>query len=349
MPASPPPCMATRELLARHTTIGLGGRARWFARCTSAEEIRASLEFARLSKLPVQVLAGGSNIIFSDEGFEGVVLHVGLGGYRADENSTGAMLSVGAGEPWDEVVRRAVAHGWSGIECLSGIPGSAGGTPVQNVGAYGQEVAETITSVSAIDRTTLRDAEFTREECGFAYRESRFKGADADRFVITEVRFQLAKSPPVEIRYPELARELDERAAGRTPARVREAVIALRKKKAMVVDPSDPNTRSVGSFFMNPVVGQEFYDTRLKSLALPVYPAPGGVKLSAAWLVEHAGFPKGTRRGGAAISERHALAIVNRGGSTAEVLALAAEIERRVEELFGVRLRREPVIVPDVP
>ena len=341
--------MTTRELLARHTTIGLGGQARWFARCATADDIRASLEFARRSRLPVQVLAGGSNIIFDDEGFEGVVLHVGLPGYRADETSAGAHIAVGAGESWDSVVLRAVRKGLSGIECLSGIPGSAGGTPVQNVGAYGQEVAETITSVSAIDRETLRDAEFTRQECGFGYRESRFKGSDASRFVITEVRFQLGKRPAVEIRYPELARELDERSGERTPAAVRDAVIALRKKKAMVIDPADPNTRSVGSFFMNPIVPQELYDRRLKGLTLPTYPAPGGVKLSAAWLVEHAGFPKGTRRGGAAISERHALAIVNRGGSTADVLALAGEIERRVNELFGVPLRREPVIVPAVP
>ncbi|HTO93204.1 MAG TPA: UDP-N-acetylmuramate dehydrogenase, partial [Bacteroidota bacterium] len=335
--------------LARHTTIGLGGRARWFARCATTDDVRSSLEFARRSKLPVQILGGGSNIIFDDGGFEGVVIHVALTGYRAEETSGGALLSVAAGEAWDAVVLRAVAKGWSGIECLSGIPGSAGGTPVQNVGAYGQEVAETITSVRAIDRETLRDAEFTRQECGFAYRESRFKGADVSRFIITEVRFRLARTRTVDIRYPELARVLDERSGTRTPADVREAVIALRKTKAMVIDASDPNTRSVGSFFMNPVVPQEFYESRLKGLTIPTYPAPGGVKLSAAWLVEHAGFPKGTRRGGAAISERHSLAIVNRGGTTAEVLALAAEIERRVNELFGIRLRREPVIVPSVP
>ncbi|HUI08720.1 MAG TPA: UDP-N-acetylmuramate dehydrogenase [Bacteroidota bacterium] len=349
MSLAPPPCMTTRELLARHTTIGLGGLARWFARCSTADDIRASLEFARRSKLPVQVFSGGSNIIFHDEGFAGVVLQVRLTGFRAEETPAGALVTVGAGEQWDDVVLRAVRKGWSGIECLSGIPGSAGGTPVQNVGAYGQEVAGTIASVSAIDRETLADAEFTREECSFGYRESRFKGGDANRFIITGVRFQLAKADAVDIRYTELARELDARAGGRSPAEVREAVIALRKKKSMVIDPSDPNTRSVGSFFMNPIVPREFYDKRLTGLALPVYPAPGGVKLSAAWLVEHAGFPKGTRRGGAAISERHALAIVNRGGSTAEVLALAGEIERRVEEMFGVRLRREPVIVPAVP
>jgi len=341
--------MTTREVLALHTTIGLGGLARWFARCRTTDDIRASLEFARRSKLPVQVFAGGSNIIFHDEGFEGVVLQVCLPGYSAEDTTDGALVTVGAGEPWDAVVLRTVSRGWGGIECLSGIPGSAGATPVQNVGAYGQEVAETIVSVSAIDRETLRDTAFTQEECGFGYRESRFKGVDANRFIITAVRFRLAARPAADISYPELAREIDERGAARTPAAVREAVLALRRKKSMVIDPSDPNSRSVGSFFMNPVVPLEFFEKRLKSLALPTYPAPGGVKLSAAWLVEHAGFPKGTRRGGACISERHALAIVNRGGTTADVLTLAADIERRVEEKFGVRLRREPVIVPAAP
>jgi UDP-N-acetylmuramate dehydrogenase len=331
--------------------MGLGGPARWFARCTSVEELRASLVFAQQEGLPVQVLAGGSNIIFADEGFDGIVVNVALRGFRAEESAGDAVLTVAAGEPWDGVVVRAVESGWGGIECLSGIPGSAGGTPVQNVGAYGQEVGETLTSLRALDRRTLAEREFPAGECGFGYRKSRFKGSDADRFIITEVRFRLTKNPQPEIRYAELARELDRRRgqAGPerlTPGTVRAAVLALRREKSMVIDTADENSRSVGSFFTNPIVSKSFLEEKLKGLSIPTFPAPGGIKLSAAWLVEHSGFPRGFRRGGAGISEHHALAIVNRGGRTADVLALASEIEQEVERKFGIHLEREPVIVP---
>jgi len=328
--------------------MGLGGPARWFARCTSVGELRECLAFAQREGLPVQVFSGGSNIIFSDEGFDGLALNVALRGLREEESRDDAILSVGSGEPWDDVVLRAAGRGWGGIECLSGIPGSTGGTPVQNVGAYGQDVGETLTSVRALDRRTLVEREFSRDECAFGYRESRFKGPDADRFIITEVRFRLTRNSEPEIRYPELARELGEGAGDArrlTPGDVRTAVLALRRRKSMVVDPSDENSRSVGSFFTNPVVTKTFLEERLKAFPVPVFPAPGGVKLSAAWLVEHSGFPRGFRKGGAGISEHHALAIVNRGGTTADVLALAGEIEEQVYGKFGVRLQREPVVV----
>ena len=346
----PPACVTPNVVLAPHTTMGLGGPARWYARCTNIDELRGSLTYAQLSGLPVQVFSGGSNIIFADEGFDGLVVNVALRGYRAEETGEDALLTVAAGEPWDSVVVRAVDRGWVGIECLSGIPGSTGGTPVQNVGAYGQDVGETLTSVRAIDRRTLTERTFSRQECGFGYRESRFKGSDADRFVITEVQFRLKKETQPEIRYGELAREIEAERPGGSAERltsgdVRRAVLALRRRKSMVTDAADENSRSVGSFFTNPVVPESFLAEKLKGLPVPTFPATGGIKLSAAWLVEHAGFPKGFRREGAGISENHALAIVNRGGTTAHVLALAAEIEREVERKFGIRLTREPVIV----
>jgi UDP-N-acetylmuramate dehydrogenase len=336
--------------LAPLTTMGLGGPARWLARCRSADEVRESLTFAHREGLPVQVFSGGSNIIFADEGFDGVVILVDMRGFRAEETSETAVITVAAGEPWDGVVLQSVGKGWSGIECLSGIPGSAGGTPVQNVGAYGQEVAGTLVSLRALDRRTLLETEFSREECAFAYRRSRFKAADRDRFVITEVRFRLFRNRVPEIRYAELAREIEASGRGEkpgviSPAIVREAVIRLRRKKSMVIDTADENSRSVGSFFTNPVVPASFLEERLKGLPVPTFPAPDGVKLSAAWLVEHAGFPKGLRKGGAGISDHHALAIVNRGGNTRDVLALARDIEEQVSRTFGVRLEREPVVV----
>ena len=346
---SPPEFIKPNVLLAPYTTMALGGPARWFARCADVEELRASLEFARREALPVQVFSGGSNIIFADEGFDGLVVHVALRGFRAEESPDNAMLAIAAGEPWDGVVRRAVENGWGGIECLSGIPGSAGGTPVQNVGAYGQEVAETLISLRALERHTLKEREFSRNECGFGYRESRFKGSDADRFIITEVRFRLTRRLPPLVRYAELARELDAQegrgAQALTSADVRTAVLRLRRKKSMVIDTEDVNSRSVGSFFTNPVLPATFIEEKLKGLPIPTFPAPEGIKLSAAWLVEHSGFPRGLRRGGAGISENHALAIVNRGGNTADVLALAWEIEHQVYRQFGIHLKREPVVV----
>jgi UDP-N-acetylmuramate dehydrogenase len=339
--------MTANVVLAPYTTMGLGGPARWFARCTSGEELRATLLFAQREGLPVQVFSGGSNIIFADEGFDGVVLNVALRGFRAEESREDAVLTVGSGEPWDSVVERAAGKGWGGIECLSGIPGSTGGTPVQNVGAYGQEVGETLTSIRALDRRSLEEREFQRDECGFGYRESRFKGSDTDLFIITEVRFRLKRNLEPEIRYPELARELEMTGgAGRlTPDRVRAAIIALRRRKSMVVDTADENSRSAGSFFTNPVVTKTFFEVNLNNFPIPAFPVPGGFKLSAAWLVEHSGFPKGFRRGGAGISEHHALAIVNRGGSAADVMALAGEMEEGVYGKFGIRLAREPVVV----
>jgi UDP-N-acetylmuramate dehydrogenase len=345
--------MTEDVVLSPYTTMVLGGPARWFARCTSIRELGETLSFAKSEGLPLQVFSGGSNIIFDDEGFDGVVLHVALRGLSEDLSADEAVLTVAAGEPWDGVVAHAVGRGWGGIECLSGIPGSTGATPVQNVGAYGQDVGQTILSVRTLDRQTLDEQEFPGDACGFGYRMSRFKGTEADRHIITGVRFRLKRHFEPEIRYPELARALQERRdrspGETTPGNVREVVLALRRRKSMVIDTADENSRSVGSFFTNPVVPENFVEQRLKDVPVPTYPAAGGIKLSAAWLVEHAGFPKGFRMKGAGISDHHALAIVNRGGTAADVMALEAEIRKQVQAKFGIRLEREPVVVPYRP
>jgi len=359
-----PPFLRGDEPLAPYTSIGLGGPARLFASCTSKDELRTALGYAASAGIPVQVFAGGSNIIFADEGFDGMVVKVDLRGVTTDEGPEQIVLAAGAGEPWDPLVAGAVSRGWGGIECLSGIPGTVGATPVQNVGAYGQDVSETIVDVCAIDRTTLADVTFTGKECAFDYRRSRFKGEDKDRFIITAVRFSLRPDAGPDIRYPELQRAIAEgnspaplRAGAEALAAVRGTVIALRRKKSMVIDPADEDSRSVGSFFTNPVVSDaEFLRIRERCTAMiggtapppPSFPAPGGVKIPAAWLVEKAGYPKGFRRGAVGISANHSLALVNRGsgGGARELLALAEEIRRGVSERFGILLAFEPEVVP---
>lgn len=348
--------------LAPYTSLGLGGEARHFAHCTTEEEVREALRWGRSRGLPVHVLGGGSNTLFDDAGYDGLVLHVGLLGVRIEESGGAAAVSAAAGEDWDALVRRCIEADLSGIECLSGIPGQVGATPMQNVGAYGQEVCDTIVEVRAIDRASGEARVFTNEECGFGYRTSRFKGEDRDRCIITRVTYRLPKSRRPEIRYPELGRRLEAEgvdleslpAGAPVSNAVREAVLHLRRGKAMLLD-SGPDSRSAGSFFLNPVLTaaqlaevRERWRGRGGSAAeIPVYPAGGGRhKVAAAWLVERAGFAKGTLRGGAAISERHALALVNRGGGSADVLALAGEVAAGVRQTFGVSLEPEPVYVP---
>jgi len=297
------------------------------------------------------VLAGGSNVVVADDGFPGTVLLLRTRGVTAvPDGADRVRLSAAAGEPWDAVVARAVADGLAGIECLSGIPGSAGATPIQNVGAYGPEVAETIVSVRAYDRTADAVVTLAPDECGFAYRTSVFK--HNDRFVVLSVDFSLTVSPlSTPIRYAELARALGVSPGDRVPlAAARDTVLKLRTGKAMVLDPADPDTFSVGSFFTNPIVSAAaFAELRGRVGDLPSWPAPDdAVKLSAAWLIEHAGFGRGyTRSGtGVGISTRHTLALTNRGtGSTAQLLDLAREIRAGVAERFGVDLHPEPVLI----
>ena len=346
--------------LAPYTTLGLGGPARWLIPCWDEQELIEAASWARQRELPMLVLGGGSNLVIPDAGFDGVVLHLRMQSLQIEMDSTGATITAEAGEPWDDLVRAAVERGLSGIECLSGIPGSTGATPIQNVGAYGQEVSETIQSVETLEITTLRKRTFSAADCKFGYRQSRFRRTDAGGYILLRVVFRLpwAKNPP-RIRYSELERYLSETRSealtqkGSTALRaVRDAVLALRKRKSMVVDPEDPHSKSAGSFFLNPVVSEEAFATLTDrwraaggAAVVPSFPARPGRKIPAAWLVEQAGFSRGYRLAGAGISANHALALVNYGGSTADLLALAAEIERGVQEKFGIELEREPVLV----
>ncbi len=341
------------------TTIGLGGPARLYGEAASEAELRDALTEARQAKLPVQVLGGGSNTVFSDRGYPGLVLRVALRGLEVRTDGEDALITAAAGEDWDPFVAQCVEQGLQGVECLSGIPGSVGATPIQNVGAYGQEVSQTLVRLWAIDRQTLEAVSFAGSECGFAYRQSRFKREDAGRYIITRVAYRLRRGARPALVYPELARAarslgVQEAAPGEALQLTREAVLTLRRGKSMVYDPKDPNSRSVGSFFLNPVLDETAYRTLRERLRQhfpddppepPTFPAEGGRKVPAAWIIERAGFRKGLRRGGAGISENHTLALVNYSGTTAELLALADEIEAGVERAFGVHLQREPVIV----
>lgn len=298
------------------------------------------------------MLGGGSNVVIADQGFPGTVILVRSRGVRVvDTDDETVTIRVAAGEPWDDVVTAAVAAGWSGLECLAGIPGSTGGTPIQNVGAYGQEVAETITAVQVYDRVSGELAWLAPAQCRFAYRDSVFK--HSQRWVVLAVEFQLRRSPyAAPVRYAELARALGVQIGARPPLPVvREAVLALRAGKGMVLDPADPDTYSAGSFFTNPVLDADGL-ARVRERAdgagePPAWPVAGGlVKVGAAWLIERAGFGKGYARDGVAISSKHTLALTNRGeGSTAALLALAGEIRAGVRDRFGVTLHPEPVLV----
>lgn len=325
--------------LAPLTTIGIGGPARFFVRATSVEEVREALTWARARDLPVFLLGGGSNLLIADEGFDGLVIHLDLRGIDID----GSRARVAAGEPWDSFVAMAVHRGLAGIECLSGIPGSTGATPIQNVGAYGQEVAETIESVETYDRASDRIVTFTNEQCRFGYRASLFKNIERNRHVVLSVTFRLRPGDCATIRYPELQKYVEERGVSVDDLQgVRDSVIAIRKRKGMVLDAGDPDTRSDGSFFMNPVLSQSEYE-RFPDRSAPHFPAGDDVKLSAAWLIEHAGFHKGFVHGNVGLSSKHTLAIVNRGGGTAkEVRELVTLIQTRVRDAFGVEIHPEP-------
>jgi UDP-N-acetylmuramate dehydrogenase len=333
--------------LAGLTTLRLGGPARHVTEATDNRQIIQIVREATARREPILILAGGSNVVISDDGFPGLAILIRSSGIdvRADGDDE-LRVRVAAGEPWDGVVARAVAEGWSGIECLSGIPGSAGATPIQNVGAYGQEIAERIVSVRAYDRHADEIVEFTPGECRFAYRMSIFK--HADRWVVLSVDLRLRRSrASAPIRYAELAAALGVEIGQVADAgAVRDVVRALRAGKGMVLDPDDKDTWSVGSFFTNPVVSGE----RWASLGLesaPHWPGEDGtVKIPAAWLIEHAGFPKGFAGDGVAISSKHTLALTNRGpASTAGLLALARTIRDGVRSRFGLDLHPEPVLV----
>jgi UDP-N-acetylmuramate dehydrogenase len=351
-----------RVPLAPRTTLGVGGPARWLVEAATEDDVRAALAFARERSVPTLVLGGGSNLLVADRGFEGLVLRVRTRGVRVvDEASTVVRVDVGAGERWDDFVAHAVASGWAGVECLAGIPGDVGATPIQNVGAYGQEVRETIERVRVVDRATGEPAELDRDACAFGYRDSVFKREARDRWVVVAVSFALRPGGAPAVAYAELARCFAGRAAEPSLAEVREAVVALRRSKSMVLDPDAENGKSAGSFFMNPTVSPEVAaEVRARAIAhgalaagetMPAFPAADGrMKLSAGWLIERAGFPKGTSDGPVGLSTKHALAVVNRGGATAsQIVAFALRVRDGVEARFGVALVAEPVLVGFTP
>lgn len=333
--------------LAEHTTLRVGGPARALVTARTEAELVERVRALDAAGEPVLILGGGSNLLVGDDGFDGTVIKVATRGVQADESGcAGAVVEVAAGEDWDRLVAHAVSHEWSGIEALSGIPGLVGATPIQNVGAYGSEVAQTISTVRTWDRRSRQQATFAAADCGFGYRSSRFK-IEHDRFVILSVTFQFRlgdRAAPV--RYAELARALGVELGARPPAgQVREAVLGLRRAKGMVLDAADPDTFSAGSFFTNPVLPAEEV-WRLPAEA-PRWPQPdGSVKTSAAWLIERAGFSRGYGAGPARLSTKHTLALTNRGSARAEdLLVLAREIRAGVQAAYGITLVPEPVLV----
>lgn len=338
--------------LAPMTTIGIGGHARHFAEVNTTEALAAGAQWARERGEALFVLGGGSNIIVSDQGFDGLVLRLSIRGIEHSVTAAGIVLCAGAGEEWDPIVDYCVERGWAGFECLSGIPGRVGATPIQNVGAYGQETRDTMTSLEAFDLVESKVVSISAEECGFGYRTSRFKTRDHGRFVITRVSYRLSPEGEPTIRYPELEKYLESNESGaRTVTGVRAAVLALRRHKAMVIDPLDSDSRSVGSFFVNPTVSLHEFEG-IKSRAgvtsdMPSFPVGGNeIKLSAGWLIERSGIERGYTLGNVGISTKHALAIVNRGGGSArEVIRLKELVQQRVLDRFGIRLRPEPVFV----
>lgn len=336
--------------LAPLTTIGVGGPARYFLAAQSEEEIVEGSAWAQKHGLPLFILGGGSNLVVSDNGFNGLVLHIALHGVEAVENADRdqVLFRAAAGEDWDSFVQNAVEANCGGIECLAGIPGTVGGTPVQNVGAYGQEVAPVIDCVRAFDLRERILVEFSAAECKFAYRRSRFNSQDKSRYVVTRVDFLLRHNGTPTLKYADLKQAL-EADAQPSLAEVATLVRRIRQGKGMLLVPGDPDCRSAGSFFKNPVVPVAAVHTiaAIAGVSPPTYDAgPEQRKIPAAWLIEQAGFLKGYRCGAAGISSRHTLALVNLGSATAaEILALADEIRTSVAAKFGVQLEREPVLL----
>ena len=335
--------------LAPYCTLGVGGPARFFLDAPNEGTLVRALDEARARGLPLRVLGGGSNLVVADAGVDALVVRVDLRGVIAREVAGGVEVTAAAGEPWDDLVALAVERGWAGLECLSGIPGRVGATPIQNVGAYGQEVSETLVSLRALDTATGRTVTLGAGDCAFAYRDSRFKSAEPGRHVIVSVTYRLRAGAAPAVRYAELERHL----AGRGVARpsltdVRASVLAIRRSKSMVIEEDDDNRRSCGSFFTNAVVASADAD-RVARLAadpdMPRWPQPDGrVKLSSAWLIERAGFRRGHREGPVGLSTRHALAVVAHDGARAgDVVAFARRLAAAVEERFGVHLVPEPV------
>lgn len=342
--------------LAPLTTLQVGGPARYFAHAQSEAEVAEAVAYARERRLPLFVLGGGSNLVVSDDGWPGLVLRIGLSGVRSGPaGSSMLFFSVGAGEDWDRFVATTVHTNCAGLECLSGIPGTVGGTPVQNVGAYGQEVSQTITHVRVMEIATGKIAELDHAACSFAYRASVFNTTERGRHIVLSVSYRLVRDGQPLLEYADV-KKFFAVAREKTPTlqQVRDAVRSIRQAKAMLLVAGDEDCRSAGSFFKNPVVDtaeaqriNEIAQRLVPGKALSQYPAgKGQVKLAAAWLVEQAGFSKGYSRGPVAISRKHSLALVNRGGAKAsDIVAFKDEVQTKVMDVWGVRLQPEPVFV----
>jgi UDP-N-acetylmuramate dehydrogenase len=347
--------------LAPLTTLQVGGSARYFAELRREDDVREAAQFAKTHNLPVFVLGGGSNLVVADSGWPGLVLRIAIGGITSPNTSNPAtndapgnavLFSVGAGVNWDDFVAQAVLQNCAGVECLSGIPGSVGGTPVQNVGAYGQEVADTIESVRALDLKEDRIVVLPKPACGFRYRTSIFNTTERGRYIILRVNFRLKRGGAPSLKYVDLQKYFAEKKTLPSLAETRAAVREIRRSKGMLIVPGDDDCRSAGSFFKNPVLSEaQFKDlaerAESKGLEIPSYPALDAQrKVSAAWLVEHSGFSKGYAVGAAGISKKHALALINRGDAKAsDIVGLKDSIQGGVQEVWGIQLEPEPVLV----
>lgn len=341
--------------LAPLTTFHVGGPARYFVEARDEADVKQAVSLSSERHWPLFVLGGGSNLVVADAGWPGLVVRIAISGVNSQDDGGRTLFSAGAGESWDNLVALTVCEKCAGLECLSGIPGTVGGTPVQNVGAYGQEVSETITRVRVLEIATGRIREISNADCGFAYRSSMFNTTRRGEFIVLEVTYRLTPGGEPTIQYADLKKHFSGRPNdGATLQQVRDAVLSIRQTKAMLLLAGDEDCRSAGSFFKNPIVPEsEANRVREKAAALapgktvPVYPAENGrMKLSAAWLVEQAGFHKGYTRGRVGISRKHSLAIVNRGGaSAADIVVFKDEVQRRTFDVWGVELHPEPVFV----
>jgi UDP-N-acetylmuramate dehydrogenase len=338
--------------LADKTTLKIGGAAHFFVEAKTEANIVESVRFAEENSLEIFVLGGGSNVLICDEGFKGLVLKIALKGISSfRETNRANLITAQAGENWDEFVGYCVKQNLAGVECLSGIPGFVGGTPVQNVGAYGQEVSETIESVRVFDRKTKRFADLSQKDCEFRYRSSIFNTKKKNRFIVTSVKYRLKIGGAPKIVYKDLREYFGENEP--TLEETRRAVLEIRRAKSMVIDENDPNSRSAGSFFKNPIVSkQKYLEVTIKAKTLGIETVPNfavddeTVKIPAAWLIEKSGFHKGYKKGNAALSTRHTLAVVNLGAASArEILALKSEIQAKVFECFALLLETEPVML----
>ena len=337
--------------LAELTTLKIGGKARFLASATDEKQAVEALDFAVKNSLKVFILGGGSNVLIADEGFDGLVLQIALKGISVGETPNEFIVTADAGEDWDAFCQFCVGRNMPGVECLSGIPGLVGGSPAQNIGAYGQEVSETISAVKVYDRFENRIEVLSNADCGFAYRTSIFNTSQANRYVVLAVTFTFGKGGEPKIAY----KDLREFFGGNTPTLqdVRQAVLSIRAAKSMVISATDPNSKSAGSFFKNPIVSKEEYAEIEKRAeiagikSVPFYKIGNeSVKIPAAWLIENSGFQKGFCRGNAGLSTRHTLAIINLGNAKAvEILELKNEIQAKVKKIFGIELHPEPIFV----